>query len=563
MLVALVGVVVTTPASSQERLAGPLSGAGVPLTSIGAQAAVPGELLVRYAPGVSPQARSVAIAEAGATSSRPLALTGASLVRVPVGQEDAIAQELRSEAGVISVEPNAIRYASLIPDDPIFEDQWHLQQIGMIDAWDLATGSGVTVAVLDTGVAYETCDIATCGASYTQAPDFAGTSFVDPYDAVGDDAHPNDVHGHGTFVASTIAQATNNAVANAGIAYDASIMPVQVLGSDGSGSVADLIEGIFWAKDHGADIINMSLGAQGPLEIEQAAVDSAVAAGVVVMAAAGNANSSTLDCPACYPSSIAVGATRFDETRSYYSSYGTGVDGHTLDLVAPGGDINVDQSGDGYADGTIAQSFLHFCSPASIDPNAYAICIAQGTSMATPHVAGVAALMLELSPTLTPDQIRNILHWTAVDRGPSGYDLEYGYGRLDAMTAVEGADGATVDEDLDGCLGIQELGPDPLLGGQRDKDVFWDFFDTPNADNVRDGAVSIPDVFRVIGRFGTTGNPSIDPLSPPPATGYHTAFDRGPSSGPHLWNLQPADGTVTATDVFASLVQFGHTCEQA
>jgi serine protease len=526
-----------------------------------APAFVLGELLVRYDPQVAPVTRTALADRAGASASRPLALEGASLVHVPAGQESEVAQELREQPGVLSVEPNAVRYASLIPNDPIYEDQWHLDQIGMPDAWDLSSASGVTVAVLDTGVAFEDCNVATCGATYTQAPDFGGTTFVDPFDAINDDAHPNDVHGHGTFVASTIAQATNNAIANAGIAFDADIMPVQVLGSSGTGSVASLIDGIGWAKDHGADIINMSLGASGALAIEQAAVDAAVAEGIVVIAAAGNNNASTLECPACYPSAIAAGATRFDETRSYYSNYGTGVQGHTLDLVAPGGDVTVDQNGDTYADGTIAQSFLHFCDGPPINPNVYAICIAQGTSMATPHVAGVAALMLSLSPSMTPQQVRTVLHGTAVDRGPAGYDLEYGHGRLNAAAAVAGSVDATIDADQDGCLGAQELGPDEVAGGRRDPHSFWDFFDTPDETNTRDKVIAGTDFFRLIGRFGSTGSTSIDPLSQPAAPpAYHTAFDRGLSAGPDLWDLNPPDGAVSGTDLFAIISQFTHSC---
>jgi hypothetical protein len=181
--------------------------------------------------------------------------------------------------------------------------------------------------------------------------------------------------------------------------------------------------------------------------------------------------------------------------------------------------------------------------------------------MSTPHVAGVAALMLSLSPSMTPQQVRTVLHGTAVDRGPAGYDLEYGYGRLNAAAAVTGSVDATLDTDQDGCLGAQELGPDEGSGGRRDPDSFWDFFDTPDPTNTRDKAIAGTDFFRVIGRFGSTGSTGIDPLSQPPAPpAYHTAFDRGPSAGPNSWNLTPADGAVSGTDFFAIISQFTHSC---
>jgi hypothetical protein len=117
------------------------------------------------------------------------------------------------------------------------------------------------------------------------------------------------------------------------------------------------------------------------------------------------------------------------------------------------------------------------------------------------------------------------------------------------------------DLDLDGCHDVEEDGDDETLGGLRNPKIFWDFFDTPNASNTRDKAVASADLFRVLDRFGATGDPMIDPLSaPPPAPAYHTAFDRGPSSGPNPWNLTAANGSIASTDFFAALAQFGHSC---
>ena len=128
----------------------------------------------------------------------------------------------------------------------------------------------------------------------------------------------------------------------------------------------------------------------------------------------------------------------------------------------------------------------------------------------------------------------------------------------DSATPVDVIDGAS-DTDNDGCTDGQELGSTAVLGGARNPKRFWDFFDTPDNSNVRDRAITIADIGRIVARFGTTGDPAGDPLSPPPAIGYHTAFDRTPV-GPELWNLGPPDGAVTIQDIGLMVAQFGHSC---
>lgn len=526
--------------------------------------AVPGELIVKFDDTAGATTKANAVASAGATVLRPLDLPDYTLVRVPPGREDEYAERLLDRPGVETVETNAVRQTTVAPDDPNYIYQWHLQKIGLPQAWDVATGAGVVVAVLDTGVAYEDCAAAVCGKDFTQAPDFAGTTFVAPYDFVHNDAHPNDEHGHGTHVASTIAETTGNGVGGAGVAYDAQIMPVQVIDATGSGSVADVVDGILYAVDNGAGVINLSLGSPGASATEQVAVQQAVDAGVVVIAASGNSGQPQLLCPACYPGAMAVGATRFDDQRASYSNYGMGFAGHTLDIVAPGGQIGLDQNGDTYADGILQQTFRHFCDGSDKDFSDFALCFAQGTSMAAPHVAGVAALMLSANPDLAPQDVRTILAGTAIDKGAAGYDQQYGYGRVNAGAAVAGSPGATGDADLDGCTGTEELGPDPLKGGQRDPNNFWDFYDVPTGPEfARDGLITGIDFFAVLGRFNSTGDETAvtDALSePPPPPAYHPAFDRGTLIGPKPWSLGPADGSITGADVFALLAQFSHEC---
>lgn len=261
---------------------------------------------------------------------------------------------------------------------------------------------------------------------YQKAPDLAGTSFVAGYDFINNDAHPNDDDGHGTHVAGTIAQSTNNNLGVAGIAFNTTIMPVKVLSAAGSGTYQQVADGIYYAANNGAKIINMSLGGSSPATVLEEAVASAYNKGVTVLAAAGNDNSSTLIYPAAYNAYvIAVGATQYDEIKAPYSNYGS-----SLDIVAPGGNTGVDQNGDGYADGVLQNTFGN-------TPVDWAYWFYQGTSMATPHASGLAALILALNPALTPDEVRNILQSTAEDKSTAGWDSTYGWGIIDAQAALE------------------------------------------------------------------------------------------------------------------------------
>lgn len=403
---------------------------------------VPGELIVHFDPSVRQVSRAASIRSAGASIERDLRVPGYTLVRVTAGDEVSAAERLSAQPGVTSVEPNYLHHIAFVPDDEHYDLQWNLPQIGMEQAWEKTNGAGVTVAVLDTGVAYEDCSVVVCGTQFYKAPDFGSATFVSPRDIVSSDSHPNDSHGHGTHVASTIAESTNNGIGAAGIAYGASVMPVRVCGIDGGCSTADVADGIDYAVDNGAQVINLSLGGSGASQSELAAVNSAVAQGVVVVAASGNGGDdhtgdAVLNCPACFPSSIAVGATRYDMDRTSYSNYGTGMGGHTLDIVAPGG-ASGDQNGDTYPDGILQQTFQHACN-GSFDLSDFTYCFYNGTSMATPHIVGVIALMLSVNPALTPAQVRSILGDTATDLGSPGYDLEYGWGLVNAVAAVNEA----------------------------------------------------------------------------------------------------------------------------
>lgn len=281
---------------------------------------------------------------------------------------------------------------------------------------------------------------------YQQAPDLAGINVwvnsgeipsnnidddsngqiddINGWDFINSDAHSNDDGSHGTHVAGTIIQTTNNNLGVAGVAFNTTIMPIKVLGAGGSGTHQQVADGIHYAVDNGAKIISMSLGGSASTILENA-VAYAYNNGVTVVAACGNSNISTCDYPAAYDSYvIAVGATQYDETKAPYSSFGK-----SLDIMAPGGNTGVDQNNDGFADGVLQQTF-------SDTPIDWAYWFFQGTSMATPHVAGVAALLLAEDSALTPDEVRNALESTAEDLGTPGKDSTFGWGLVDAAAAL-------------------------------------------------------------------------------------------------------------------------------
>lgn len=335
----------------------------------------------------------------------------------------------RGREDIEYAEPNYIANAYLIPNDPYYSYQWNFRSaleggINVESAWDLSQGEGVIVAVIDTGVAYENYRQSRRNRYYL-APDLADTSFVLGYDFVNGDTHPNDDNGHGTHVTGTIAQSTNNNIGVAGIAYRASIMPIKVLDSRGSGTYADVAEGIRFAADNGANVINLSLGGSASATYLKDALEYAYNKGVVIAAASGNDGQGVVSYPAAYDEFvIAVGATRYDRVRAPYSNYGV-----SLDLVAPGGDTSVDQNGDGYGDGILQQTF----GRRTDDWGYY---FYQGTSMATPHVAAVAALLIANGNATTPDDVRLALESTAKDLGEAGKDTTYGYGLVDALSAL-------------------------------------------------------------------------------------------------------------------------------
>lgn len=298
------------------------------------------------------------------------------------------------------IEPNYIYRAFDIPNDPDYSKQWNLRSINIESAWDETKGNGVTVAVIDTGV--------------SRVPDLQESKFVPGYDFVNDRVEAEDDNGHGTHVAGTVAQSTNNNYGVAGIAYEANLMPLKVLDDYGGGTVADIAEAIRFAADNGAGVINMSLGGGGESQLMQEAVKYAHEKGVVIVAAAGNANQNSASYPARYPQVISVAALDASGEKAPYSNFGAGVD-----ISAPGGSEA----------GKILQE--------TIDPETGAAVFTgfQGTSMAAPHVAGVAALVKAVGVN-EPDEVFAVLQKSS--RVIQDDALNYfGAGHLDAAKAVK------------------------------------------------------------------------------------------------------------------------------
>jgi len=310
--------------------------------------------------------------------------------------------------------PDASR-DGFIPNDPDYPRQWNLRMIDMPHAWRQSRGKGVVVAVLDTGIAYEDHD------DFKQVQDLKGSRFKQGYDFVNDTVHANDDHGHGTHVAGTIAQATNNGQGVAGVAFEATLMPVKVLNHFGSGTSADISDAIRFAADNGAQVINMSLGGGGYSKVMADAVAYARKKGVTVVAAAGNAGRSRVEFPAAYPGAVAVGAVGPSGKRAPYSSYGK-----DLDIAAPGGDK---RQGD---EGGILQNTI---DPRNVSRSIYASY--QGTSMATPHVAAVAALLYAEGAS-GPDEVEKALFAGAKRvEGQGAWSEEYGHGLLNAEASLQ------------------------------------------------------------------------------------------------------------------------------
>lgn len=358
---------------------------------------------------------------------------------------EAVVTDNLSPAERRTLQRNFAYRALFTPNDPQFSLQWNFQAIQAPLAWEYdqidpvyGGDPGVLVAVLDTGLAYEGFQgyirsdeisdtrIWTNSADPVDGLDNDGNGFVDDvhgWDFVNNDAHPNDDHGHGTHITGTIAGQTNNGTAVAGLAWHSTILPLKVLDNAGNGSTSTITAAVNYAIQAGADIINLSLGGNNDDALLHQAIQTAVSRGIVVVAAAGNDGAGALNYPARYSEVIAVGAIQYDQTRASYSNFGS-----NLDLVAPGGNVTLDQNSDGQPDGIAQQT----CSSAAC--TGFGTYFYTGSSQAAAHVAGGAALLLACG--VPGGSVASGLSAAATDLGPVGVDTEYGAGLLNLNTAL-------------------------------------------------------------------------------------------------------------------------------
>lgn len=367
-----------------------------------------GQVIVKFKPGVSPQSALAVVRGLGGEPAAPTSKIGSRLLKVPVGTELRVVEALRSNPNVEYAEANHRCYALLDPDDPGISagSQWPLEKIRAFQAWDIAVGGDLVIAVVDSGISPTHPDLAgkvVWGARYQNGEE--GSDWTDD-------------HGHGTHVAGIAAAVTNNGTGIAGVSWGASLLAVKFLYPTGqgvaTGTYHDAALGIIAAVQHGAKVINCSFG--GPdysVELEDA-VRYARDSGALVVAAAGNYASDGPVYPAAYEGVVAVGATNRYDQRSWYSNYGP-----HLWVAAPGGD----------GSGGVYSTYW-----TSLYGDGYEWL--QGTSMAAPHVSGLAALIWTVNPAMSPLTLRNVIAQTADDLGAPGWDDEYGWGRVNAERAA-------------------------------------------------------------------------------------------------------------------------------
>lgn len=356
-----------------------------------------GRILVMPHAGLPERALARIVKDSGGTGSRRIGQSQLRIVELPRGLEMQAVATLKRNPHIEFAELDRRVAPAAAPNDPYFGSSWHLAKINASTAWDSSTGSGVTVAVLDTGV-----DAAHPDLSSRIVP---GWNFHD------NNSNTSDVHGHGSAVAGAAAATMNNAIGVAAIAGQARIMPIRIADANAYAYWSTVAQGLTWAADNGARVANISyVGVAGSSAVQSAAQYMKNKGGLVVVCA-GNNNRDEGIAPTT--AMIPVSATDENDLKTSFSSWGGFVA-----MSAPGINVWTTQRG-----GTYGQWW--------------------GTSIASPVTAGVVALMMARKPTLSAAQVESLLYASAVDLGASGRDPVFGHGRVDAAAALRAVDGAT------------------------------------------------------------------------------------------------------------------------
>jgi subtilisin family serine protease len=352
-----------------------------------------GRVLVRFKPAVSRQSVTALAGELGATIVDEVPVLRVKVLRPGSAGAGALLERLRRNPNVVYAEPEGVVRAFATPNDPDLGRQWGHANIRSRSGWDISKGSpAVKVALVDTGISSGHVDLV--------------GRYAAGYDFVRHDGTPNDENGHGTHVAGIAAATGNNGTGGVGVGWSTRLLVAKVLGADGSGATATVSEGIVWAADNGASVINLSLGSYDYSQTEADAVKYAQGKGALVVAAAGNEATNYPSYPVALPGVVGVAATDRDDTRAPFSNYGDYVD-----ISAPGVDIYSTWLNNGYE-------------------------YMSGTSMAAPFVAGAAAVLKAKFPGFTAGQLYDRLRFGADDIGARGKDEYTGYGRLNLFRAL-------------------------------------------------------------------------------------------------------------------------------
>lgn len=353
-----------------------------------------GRLLVAPRAGLPPGQLEKALRQVNGRSATHIKPLNVHVVELPVGADEVSAmRELRKNRSFKYVELDMAVAAAATVTDPAYGSSWALPKIQAPTAWDSTNGNGVTIAILDTGLD-------------AVHPDLVA-NVVPGWNVYDNNSNTADVNGHGTWVAGVAAMAANNATGSAGVAWGAEIMPIRIADANAYAYWSTVAQGIYWAADNGAQVVNISYnGVSGSSTVQSAAQYLRGKGGVVIVAAG---NSGGLESIAANDSLLTVAATDQNDVRASFSSYGAYVD-----LSAPGVSLYTTTVGGGFAN-------------------------ASGTSFSSPVVAATAALMLSANPKLAPADVDRILKATARDLGTAGYDQYYGSGRVNAASAVQSA----------------------------------------------------------------------------------------------------------------------------